>query len=175
MSRWVSLNQLSAETGLVTRTLQLIREKEPGVLVFRTRGKVTEYEQPTCAVNLRKREGEKALTQLREEELDEVRERARKLRADADRSELLTARLRGELAPVTEMDAAVERLASAVRNEVLGLRSRYTLSILGLAEPAAAAAVLDDMGRQILGGLAASAVPDGGEQDDGLEPGEVAA
>ena len=175
MSRWVSLNQLADETGLVTRTLQLIRDKEPGVLVFRTRGKVTEYQQPTCAVNLRKREGEKALTQLREEELDEVRERARKLRADADRSELLTARLRGELAPVVTMNAAVERLASAVRNEVLGLRSRFTMSVLGLTEPAQAAAVLDDMGRQILGALASAALDTDDADDEDHEPDEVAA
>lgn len=93
---------------------------------------------------------------------DEAKERARKMRADADRSEMAAAKLRNELAPVREMDAAVERLATAVRNEVAGLRSRFTLAVIGLKEPVEAAAVLDDMARQIMGALAATAadVPD---------------
>jgi phage terminase Nu1 subunit (DNA packaging protein) len=88
---------------------------------------------------------------------DESKERARKMRADADKSELQAAKLRGELAPVAEMDAAVERLATAVRNEVAGLRSRFTLAVIGLQSPQEAASVLDEMGRQILGALASLA------------------
>lgn len=94
----------------------------------------------------------------KELDADEAKERARKMRADADRSELAAAKLRGELAPVAEMDAAVERLATAVRNEVAGLRSRFTLTVLGLQTPQEAAAVLDEMGKQILGALAGAAV-----------------
>ena len=157
MTRWVSLKQLADETGLVTRTLMLIRDKEPGVLVTRMRGKALEYQQPTCSINLRKREATKALADLRSDELDEAKERARKMRADADRSEMMAAKLRGELAPVAEMDAAVERLATAVRNEVTGLRSRFTLAVIGLQTPQEAAASLDDMAKQILGALASSA------------------
>jgi len=98
----------------------------------------------------------------KELDVDEAKERARKMRADADRSEMAASKLRHELAPVAEMDKAVERLATAVRNEVAGLRSRFTLAIIGLKEPVEAAAVLDDMARQILGALAATAadVPD---------------
>lgn len=166
MTRWVSLKQLADETGLVTRTLMLIRDKEPGVLVTRMRGKALEYQQPACSVNLRTREANKALAALRSDELDEAKERARKMRADADRSELAAAKLRGDLAPVAEMDAAVERLATAVRNEVAGLRSRFTLTVLGLQTPQEAAAVLDEMGKQILGALAGAASD---ETDDELE------
>lgn len=88
---------------------------------------------------------------------DEAKERARKMRADADRSELAAAKLRGELAPVADMDRAVERLATAVRNEVAGLRSRFTLAVVGLQTPQEAAKVLDDMARQILAALAGEA------------------
>jgi hypothetical protein len=78
----------------------------------------------------------------------------RKAVADARRAELAADRQAGELAPVSEMDAAVERLASAVRNEVDGLRSRFTMLIVGLKTPQEAARVLDQMAAQILSGLA---------------------
>lgn len=102
----------------------------------------------------------------KELDADESKERARKMRADADRSEMAAAKLRGELAPVAEMDAAVERLATAVRNEVAGLRSRFTLAVIGLQTPVEAAAALDDMAKQILGALAGAASDD---TDDELE------
>lgn len=97
---------------------------------------------------------------------DETKERARKMRADADRAELIAARLRGELGPIAEMEEAVERLASAVRDEVRGLRARFTLSILGLTAPAEAAAVLDEMGHQILGALTTRAADLGVDEDE---------
>lgn len=98
---------------------------------------------------------------------DESKERARKMRADADRSEMAAAKLRGELAPVAEMDAAVERLATAVRNEANGLRSRFALTIIGLQTPVEAAAALDEMAKQILGALASAAAAD--DEPDELE------
>ena len=101
----------------------------------------------------------------KELDADEAKERARKMRADADRSEMAARKLRGELAPVVEMDAAVERLATAVRNEVNGLRSRFALSIMGLQTPADAAAALDDMAKQILGALATAAAEDDEPED----------
>jgi len=88
---------------------------------------------------------------------DEAKERARKMRADADRSEMAAAKLRGSLAPVAEMDRAVERLASAVRAEVMGLRQRFASRIIGIETPAESAAVLDAMAEQILGGLRSAA------------------
>ena len=97
---------------------------------------------------------------------DENKERARKMRADADRSEMAAAKLRGELAPVVEMDRAVERLASAVAKEVNGLRSRFTMRAIGLTTPVEAAAVLDDMARQIMRALADAA---GQDETDDLE------
>jgi phage terminase Nu1 subunit (DNA packaging protein) len=101
---------------------------------------------------------------------DETKERARKMRADADRSEMAAAKLRAELAPVVEMDRAVERLASAVAKEVNGLRSRFTMRVIGLTTPAEAAGVLDDMARQIMRALA-----DAAGHDDASDEMEVAA
>jgi len=100
---------------------------------------------------------------------DEAKERARKMRADADRSEMLAAKLRAELAPVAAMDAAVEALASAVRNEVAGLRSRFTLQIVGLKTPQEAALMLDRMAAQILSGLAEQASAMAEDEDDGAD------
>jgi phage terminase Nu1 subunit (DNA packaging protein) len=167
--RWVTLNQLADETGLAVRTLQYIRAQEPGVLVTRQKGKALEYKQPDCAINLRNREAKKARDEVTAEELDEARERAGKIKAERERTEMHVAKLRGELAPVAAMDAAVERLATAVRNEVSGLRSRFTLSVVGLQTPAEAAAVLDEMGRQILGALADAASADAPDEPDELE------
>lgn len=162
--RWVPLNQLADETGLAVRTLQYMRAQEPGVLVTRTRGKALQYKQPDCAINIRTREAKKQANELADIDIDEAKERARKMRADADRSEMAAAKLRGDLAPVVEMDAAVERLASAVAKEVNGLRSRFTMRVIGLTTPIEAAAVLDDMARQIMSALA-DAASDGADDD----------
>ena len=155
--RWVSLNQLADETGLAVRTLQYIRAQEPSVLTTRTKGSALQYKQPDCAVALRARDVAKAEASRSIGDKDEAAARARKMSADADRSEMAAAKLRGELAPVVEMDAAVERVASAVRNEVAGLRSRFALRVVGLKTPLEAATVLDEMAAQILGGLAEQA------------------
>ena len=98
---------------------------------------------------------------------DEAKERARKMRADADRSEMAAAKLRGTLAPVADMDRAVEWLATAVRAEVTGLRQRFASRIIGLETPAEAAVVLDAMAEQILGGLRTAATAD--EETDELD------
>ena len=166
--RWVSLNQLADETGLAVRTLQYIRAQEPGVLTTRQKGTALQYKQPDCAINLRAREAKKALAEMTAEELDEAKERAGKIKAERERAELHVAKLRGELAPVSEMHAAVERLATAVRNEVNGLRSRFTLAVVGLQSPQEAAAALDEMGKQILGALASAAL-ETDDADDELE------
>jgi hypothetical protein len=156
-ARWVGLNDLAAETGMSVRNLQYIRAQEPGVLVTRQKGSATQYKQPDCAISLRQREVKKAEATIKTSDADESAARARKMSADADRSEIAAARLRSELAPVAEMDRAVERLATAVRNEVSGLRSRFALRIVGLKTPLEAALVLDDMAKQILSGLVGQA------------------
>ena len=169
--RWVALNQLAAETGMAVRTLQYIRAQEPGVLSTRQRGKTVEYEQPACAINLRAREVRKQLEQQKPADFEEAR--ARREQANAAIAELQLAKLRGDLAPIADLDRAVERLASAVRAEVLGLRSRFVGRVVGLATPQEAAVVLDAMQAQILAALAARA--EALEDDETDEPSEDAA
>jgi hypothetical protein len=170
-SRWVSLNQLAAEVGMSVRTLQYIRAQEPGVLSVRQRGKVAEYEQPACAIHLRAREVKKQLEAQKPADIDEAR--ARREQANAEIAELQLAKMRGELAPVAALDQAVERLATAVRAEVLGLRSRFTGRIVGLTTPQEAAAALDAMQAQILAALEARAETMAG--DDEPDDAEAAA
>lgn len=148
--RYLTEKELAAELETDERTLR--RWREDGCPHQRRSNRVL-YRLPQVMAWLQDRA-------RKELDADEAKERARKVRADADRSEMLAAKLRGELAPVSEMDAAVERLATAVRNEVAGLRSRFTLTVMGLQTPQEAAAVLDEMGRQILGALASAAEAD---------------
>jgi phage terminase Nu1 subunit (DNA packaging protein) len=167
-ARWVSLNQLAAETGLAIRTLQYIRAQEPGVLIQRTRGKVTEYEQPACAIHLRQREVRKELEAQKPADIDEAK--ARKAQADAEMAEMQLAKMRHELAPVIDMDRAVEQLAGAIRAEVLGIRPRWAARLVGLETHAEAAAALDLMAAQLL-----AALVDRAEGLDADEPDEAAA
>lgn len=156
--RYLTEKELAAELETDERTLR--RWREEGCPHQRRSNRVL-YRLPQVMAWLQERA-------RKELDADEAKERARKMRADADRSEMLAAKLRAELAPVVEMDAAVERLATAVRNEVAGLRSRFTLAVIGLQTPVEAAAVLDDMAKQILGALASAASGED-ELDDELE------
>jgi phage terminase Nu1 subunit (DNA packaging protein) len=105
--RWVSLNQLAEETGLAVRTLQYIRAQEPAVLVTRQR-KALEYRQPDCAINLRKREAEKAVTEANPGDLDTAR--TRKANAEAELAEIDVAKARGEVVSVADYEAALARV-----------------------------------------------------------------
>ena len=105
--RWISLNQLAEETGLAVRTLQYIRAQEPAVLVTRQR-KATEYRQPDCAINLRKREAEKAVTEANPGDLDTAR--TRKANAEAELAEIDVAKARGEVVSVADYEAALARV-----------------------------------------------------------------
>ncbi len=154
--RYLTEPELATELETDERTLR--RWREDGCPHQRRSNRVL-YRLPQVMAWLQERA-------RKELDADEAKERARKMRADADRSEMLAAKLRGELAPVAEMDRAVERLATAVRNEVAGLRSRFTLQVIGLQTPQEAALVLDEMAKQILASLAGAAVVDDADAED---------
>jgi hypothetical protein len=154
--RYLTETELAAELETEDRSLR--RWREEGCPHQRRSGRIL-YRLPQVVEWLRERA-------RKETDADEAKERARKMRADADRSEMLAAKLRAELAPVAQMDAAVERLASAVQAEVAGLRARFTLRLVGLKTPHEAALVLDDMAKQILTALAASAEQMAEGEDD---------
>lgn len=111
--RWIGLNDLSEETGMSVRNLQYLRVQEPGVLVTRQRGSLTQYKQPDCAINLRKREADKARREAAPTvSLDEAR--TRKALAEAELAELEVARARGEYVSVTDAGAAWGRALDLV-------------------------------------------------------------
>lgn len=116
--RWIGLNELAEETGMSVRNLQYIRQQEPGVLVTRQRGSLTQYKQPDCAINLRNREGEKARREHAPTvSLDEAR--TRKALAEAELAEMDLATKRGELVATADFEAALgtilDRLTARLR------------------------------------------------------------
>lgn len=128
MTRWVTLAALADETGLAVRTLQYIRAQEPGVLPVRTRGKgkglVTEYEQPACAVNLRRREAEKAAKEIQPVDLDAAR--TRKALAEAELAELEVAKARGEWVSVKDAGDALGKALDVVSARLRSLGPSFS-------------------------------------------------
>jgi phage terminase Nu1 subunit (DNA packaging protein) len=107
--RWIGLNELADETGMSVRNLQYIRTQEPGVLITRQRGSLTQYRQPECAIALRKREADKARKESAPTvSLDEAR--TRKALAEAELAELEVAKSRGEFVAVADYEKALARI-----------------------------------------------------------------
>lgn len=107
--RWIGLNELADETGMSVRNLQYVRTQEPGVLVTRQRGSLTQYKQPDCAINLRKREADKARKDHAPTvSLDEAR--TRKALVEAELAEMDLAKQRGELVTTADYETALARV-----------------------------------------------------------------
>lgn len=139
--RWITLAQLVAETGLSTRALQYIRQQEPGVLVARERGGKTEYRQPDCATNLRRREreaGKRAATPP-VQAVDFERARARKMTADAQLAEIEVAKAEGRLVPIEEVVRSGDEVADRLRAVLINLPANYGLRLEEAGVPAAQA------------------------------------
>lgn len=90
---------------------------------------------------------------LQPEEVDEAKERARKMKADADFSELKVQQMRGELMPATQVEADMERLCAMVRARVLSVRGRWAPKVIRLDSMAEATAVLDALAADVLDAL----------------------
>lgn len=129
-ARWVSLNQLHAETGLAVRTLQYIRTQEPGVLPTRIRGKVTEYKQPDCAINLRKREVDRAVAELKERSGPDDSQ-SRLDRAKARRAEIETELLEKSVVRVDHATQVVDKLLTALRAQLVPFAKRWAPELIG--------------------------------------------
>lgn len=106
-----------------------------------------------------------------DEALDEVKERARKLKEDADRLALDNARKRRELVPAHQVTQHWERVLGVLRSRILAARGRWAPRIMGLGTMAEATQTLDALADDLLAVLRESA--DGLEEDDA--DGEVAA
>jgi len=118
--RWVAIGQLADEVGVTRRHLQRIRTEEPGVLVTRQLGAgEAEYKQPDCAINLRRREMDRARRESSATvSLDAAR--TRKALAEAELAELEVAQARAAALSVTDYEAALgkilERLSARLRS-----------------------------------------------------------
>lgn len=97
-------------------------------------------------------------------------EQARKMRADADLSELKVKRMRGELIPATRVEQDMERLCAMVRARVLSIRGRWAPKIMRLETMAEAALTLDDLTADVL-----DALREGADDLEEEPEGEVAA
>lgn len=144
--RWIALAALSDETGLSVRTLQFIRQQEPSVLVTRQRGSATQYKQPDCAINLRKREADKAKKEHAPTvSLDEAR--TRKALAEAELAEIELAQARGEVVALADYEAALARILDrlAARLRALPVRLLHLGPEVEAAAEAEAEKVVEEL------------------------------
>lgn len=101
------------------------------------------------------------------EKADLLEEQARRTRAEADISELKAAQMRGELLPAAEVRREMERRDEVTRAALLGMRGKYAAQVYGAGSMAEAAEVLDQIARDVVSSLQASA--DELESDDDEE------
>lgn len=149
--RWITLQQLYEETGVPVRTIQHIRDTEPGVLTVRTRGSTREYAQPACAVALRHREAQKAIRD-RGGEIDEGAERARKMAAEADLKELELAERRRELVPAEEARIFTESLVGGFASVAGGRLQQFEREIVATKDAADARRLTQRMTTELMQG-----------------------
>ena len=140
-TRWGSFDDLVNTTGLAQRTLVYIREREPGVLVFRVVGKRTEYDIGSCNANLRKRERDKAEADAQRGGLDEAQ--TRKTTADAQLAELKVALANRTVIPIDEAAAILDSALAQLRSQLVTLPQRWAPMLVGQPTIAAATAQLD--------------------------------
>jgi septal ring factor EnvC (AmiA/AmiB activator) len=143
---WVSQKVLHEQTGIAVRTLQYISAQEPGVLVTRVKGKVTEYKQPDCAINLRNRE----IKKQEDKPTNETQARTRKLLAEAAQEELKLAKLRGQLITVEDYERELRRRLEPLRARLMAFPGRLAPQLVEVPTPAIAQGVIDSAVRELL-------------------------
>lgn len=139
----VTQKALAALFGVTTETIRLWGKQ--GMPSYR------DGYTPAECVQWR-REQDKADANARERP-DLAEEQARKMRADADLSELKRDQMRGELVPAVDVERQMERLCAYVRVRVLGIRGKWAPKVLGLGTMAEATATLDALASDILEAL----------------------
>lgn len=139
----VSQKELAALFGVSTETIRLWGKQ--GMPSYR------DGYTPAECVQWR-REQDKADAAARERP-DLQEEQARKMRADADLSELKRDQMRGDLVPASDVEQRQERLCAYVRARVLSVRGKWAPKVMGLGTMAEATAVLDALANDILAAL----------------------
>jgi len=176
--RWVTLPQLSRETGVSESTLRKVHQNEPEVLPNRQDGKRLLFQQPACALALGERRERILRAQLERRSptsppssLEEAV--LRKAQADATRAELRVQRELGAVISVRDASQEGARFIDRLRAVVLAMPSRHQTELaseLGVSIPAAgqalrrlAAATIDELRRDA--GGAREPVEDDGDQE----------
>jgi phage terminase Nu1 subunit (DNA packaging protein) len=132
--RWVGVGVLSDETGLAIRTLQYIVQREPGVLTVRNGKAGLEFEQPTCAVTLRVREGEKAAKKSAPAGVEESE--ARLAEAQAQMAELKLAEMQKRLMTAEQYERVVDDTNARVAARIKTLPQKLAPAVVGVTSTA---------------------------------------
>jgi hypothetical protein len=146
--RWVSLQQLHAETGVPIRTLNEIRRTDPGVLVIRTNAGALQYEQPSCALRLTERAVRIAVERIRgNESIAAVEQKqaeadARKAVAAAAIEEMKQGVMARTLIRADDMRAEVGAILGALAAALDTFPSQYAHQVLNLSTTPKAIAAL---------------------------------
>jgi hypothetical protein len=150
--RYVSLKQLSEETGLAVRTLQYIRAREPGVLPQDPKG---QYIQPDCSVNLRNREATELKKKIAEESTPDTIKDAnrRQAIADAALSELKLDRERAKVIEKSTLELELRDLFRKLRTRILAIRLEQKHRFVNLPDEARASKELYSLAVHLLGTL----------------------
>lgn len=141
-TKWITLKELAESTRLQTRTLQYMVAREPGVLVTRIKGKVTQYDLGSCVANLLKREREKAARAAAPKNASDSRDRL--LAAQAEQAELQVKKMRGELIPPAVAAAENQRWMDIVRARFTAIPGRLAPQMVELPTAPIAQAKLED-------------------------------
>lgn len=155
MATWVTLKSLHEQTGLATRSLQYIAAQEPGVLVTRVKGSKTEYKQPDCAINLRKREAAMAVAKVMSEKQATPSElaAARRATADAEIAEAKVAQLRREWLPRDDVRLELRTFAHELRSAIDAFPGKHAHRVIGLTDLTTATVALRTIANAVLATL----------------------
>lgn len=154
---WVTLKALHEQTGIAVRTLQYIRAQEPGVLITRERaGGKTEYKQPDCATNLRRRERELADKEKQKTTFFEARDRA--MLAEAQLKEHALRKQLDEVIDNALHEKVVAGIGDRLRAILINLPATYGLRLEEAGVPAdRAEALLSELSLELIDALRGTA------------------
>lgn len=155
MATWVTLKALHEQTGFAVRTLQYIAAQEPGVLITRVKGSKTEYKQPDCAINLRKRDVEAAVAKTKAEKQPTASQMAaeREAIADAKIKEAKAAQISREWLPRDDVRIELRNFAHEMRGVLEAAPGKHAYRMVALPDLNAATIALRGVMQAVLATL----------------------
>ena len=146
MSEHIPQKELATRLGLTTRQVHNLAEQ--GVVPKRVRNGKADYPWPE---SLHKYIAWK-IEAARDESFDEAKERARKLRADADLRELELAERRGLLIPADKVQERYEEFLGGFSAVAAGRLQRHERDIVRVSTPGEARALTQTLHRALMEG-----------------------